>query len=88
MDYLLQDINPPRRCLFCGELIPGGRSGKKFCSESCKNRYHNNRRYPRREEVKKKVIRSLERNHLILEKLVRLGISSLDRVTLVRRWNI
>ena len=83
MAYKIEDMEHPLNCLCCGDPIPYGRPDRKFCSTRCKNRWHNRRRYPSREIVEQRVIRILEQNHAILDRLLRLGIRSLDRMTLL-----
>lgn len=70
-------------CICCGDLILYGRPDRKFCSSTCKNRWHNRQKYPAQELVERRIIRILRRNHDILDRLIRLDIHSLDRVTLM-----
>ena len=58
-------------------------SPAKFCSAACKNRWHNRKKNQHRGVVEQRVLRILERNHSILDKLERLGVRSVDRLTLV-----
>lgn len=83
MGYRIENLGHPVRCRTCGEIIPFGRVDKKYCSVECKNRWHNRRNAPDPRPVIRRVIRILERNHSILDKLLRLGIGSLDRLTLL-----
>ena len=83
MAYKIEDMKHPVSCLNCGKEIPNGRPDRKFCGTVCKNRYHNRKKYQQREVVEQRVMRILERNHNILDKLLRLGVNSLDRLTLV-----
>lgn len=57
------------KCLECGDIIEYGRTDKKFCSELCKNRYHNKRARGRR-LVRLKVITALNKNYGILDNLL------------------
>lgn len=67
----------PLECLACGKEIHYGRTDRKFCSEECKNKYHNDRhRYSR--NVHYKVLNGIERNYDILNRLYRSRISSID----------
>ena len=67
----------PLECLECGKEIHYGRTDRKFCSEECKNKYHNDRhRYSR--NVHYKVLNGIERNYDILNRLYRSRISSID----------
>lgn len=83
MAYKIEYMGHPVRCLNCGREIPSGRPDKKFCSTDCKNRYHNRKKKQHRGVVEQRVLRILERNHSILDKLERLGIHSVDHYTLI-----
>ena len=83
MAYKIEDMGHPVRCLNCGREIPSGRPDKKFCSTDCKNRWHNRKKKQHRGVVEQRVLRILERNHSILDKLERLGIHSVDHYTLI-----
>ena len=83
MAYRIEDMKHPPHCLFCGCVLPSGRPDRKFCSRACKNRWHNRVKHPSREQVERRVMRVLSRNHVILEKLLRLGIHQIDRLTLL-----
>ena len=64
-------------CLECGKEIRYGRTDKKFCSESCKNRYHNNKhKYSR--SMHNKVLNGIEKNYEILCRLYRSHVLSID----------
>lgn len=67
-------------CLKCGTAIYG-RPDKKFCSLECKNAYHNNAVSNHR-KVRTLVIRSLNSNYEILDKLEKNKIRtiSIDRI--------
>lgn len=76
MDYRKQPAERPE-CLECGKEIQYGRTDKKFCSEDCKNKYHNQRhKYSR--SIHLKVLNGIERNYAILCKLIRSHVSSID----------
>lgn len=63
-------------CLECGKAIYG-RPDKKFCSQECKNHYHNNQvRYIRL--YKNKIITELQSNYNILDNLLKLEITKID----------
>lgn len=72
-------ISPPKRgaCLECGSQISYGRTDKKFCSEKCKNKYHNKLQKDSR-SIHRKVLRGLEKNYEILSRLYRSDISSVS----------
>lgn len=59
-----------------------GRADRKFCCVDCKNRYHNKRRYPLREELESEVLRKIDLNHAILERLYKMGVNTIDLLTL------
>ena len=64
-------------CLECGKEILYGRTDKKFCSEECKNKYHNNRhKYSR--SMHYKVLNGIEKNYDILNRLYRSRVLSID----------
>ena len=63
------------RCLECGDKIRYGRPDKKFCSEDCKNRHHNHLTRSSR-YVKRKILSVLEKNHELLDELVRAGVDA------------
>ena len=83
MAYKIEDMEHPLHCQFCGCVLQSGRPDRKFCSVACKNRWHNRVKHPSREQVERRVMRVLSRNHLILDKLLRLGIYNVDRLTLL-----
>ncbi len=64
-------------CLECGDEIIYGRKGKKFCSEECKNAFHNRKHHYSR-TVRLRILGILERNYAVLEKLLRLDIRSIS----------
>lgn len=68
----------PRYCLECGEPITySGRSDKKFCSCGCRNSYHNKTHHNDR-AIKRRITASLERNHEVLKRLLRMGVTSMS----------
>lgn len=54
------------KCLKCGKEF-SGRTDKRFCSLECKNSYHNTQR---RQEYVNIVNAALQRNRLLLQKLL------------------
>lgn len=83
MEYKLEEKEDLSRCLQCGNVIEyGGRPDRKFCSQGCKNRYNNYRRYHRRDVSERNILGVLDRNHLVLERLIGMKVKRLDRVTL------
>lgn len=56
-----------KACLECGDKIVG-RVDKKFCSDYCRNAYHNNRNKDRKNLVRN-VNNQLRKNYRILESL-------------------
>ena len=80
MDYK-SDGGRTSFCLECGDEIHYGRPDRKFCCENCKNAYHN--RKARNSRITRlKVMHALDKNHGILEKLLKLGIDSIDLLEL------
>ena len=76
MDY--QETIPDRPvCLECGDEIVYGRRGKKFCSDSCKNNYHNRMHHYSR-SVRLRILGILDRNYSVLDKLVKLKITTVS----------
>jgi len=53
-----------RKCVYCAHLI-SGRSDKKFCGDSCRNSYNNDKNRDRNLLVKK-FHQRLQKNHRIL----------------------
>ena len=83
MEYKLEDSGDLSRCLQCGSVIDyGGRPDRKFCSAGCKNRYHNYRRFRRRDVAQRSVVSKLEKNYEVLDRIIQMGAKSVDRVTL------
>ncbi len=73
-------------CLACGDIIEygQGRRDRKFCSPGCKNRYHNKRKAQSWERYQQKIQKTLDNNHKILSKLLQIGLTSIDLVSLGR----
>lgn len=66
-------------CLECGvPLGTSGRADRKFCSPACKNLWHNNRISGYR-SFRQRIISLLDRNHMILNNLIRTGVRSIDK---------
>ena len=81
MKYTQEDNGP--LCLECGDPLPYGRGDRKFCSDGCKNRYHN--REARQYRVRyARIVGILQKNHDILRNLVRLGVRSISKAELVQ----
>ena len=73
MDYKKREEGSGN-CLECGTSIYG-RSDKKFCSEDCKNHYHN--RMARESQSRKTAVLSiLATNYEILNNLIRYKVNS------------
>ena len=83
MSYVVNHQKLPVYCIECGREILSGRADRKFCSDLCKNKWHNKRRYPCREELEGDILRILDSNHTILVRLIKMGITTLDLVSLV-----
>ena len=73
-------VKAPCTCPQCGKPV-SGRTGKKFCSEACKNGYHNEMTRESR-LGRSRIITALSHNHSILEKVLRNGILSIDLMAL------
>jgi hypothetical protein len=73
-------------CLECGDIIEygHGRTDRKFCSAGCKNRWHNRRKALSWRIYENKILKTLEKNHFILERMLRIGLTSIDRMSLSR----
>ncbi|MBQ1912825.1 MAG: hypothetical protein II171_04610 [Bacteroidales bacterium] len=69
-------------CLECGEPMGYGRPDRKFCCVSCKNRWHNKQRALDWHAEQDRIHRILTRNHAILARLLRMGVVTIDRLTL------
>ena len=82
MAYTLEYFKIMTRCINCGKEIVYGRADRKFCSEACKNEYHNRRRYPYRGDLQAVVLRKIDLNYAILERLYGMGIQTVDLITL------
>lgn len=69
-------------CLECGHKIKYGRSDKKFCCDTCRSKYNNSQVRAAR-AYKRRVMRALEGNYDILDRLHGSGITSMDLFELV-----
>lgn len=66
-------------CLECGVPLGSfGRADRKFCSQNCKNLWHNNK-YSGYRTFRQRIYSLLDRNHKILDNLLSIGIRSIDR---------
>ncbi len=70
-------------CLECGDPIPYGRSDRKYCSDRCRNRWHN-REYRRWRRRFAGIIDTLLQNHLILDRLLKMGVDSVPKTELAQ----
>jgi hypothetical protein len=73
----------PRVCLECGDKITG-RIDKKFCTDSCRNAYHN-RTNSDPVEIVKSINAVLKKNRRILSELNPGGKSKVTRDELLRK---
>lgn len=71
-----------KECLECGEKIKG-RTDKKFCSDHCRNSYHNKANKDSKNLIRN-INNSLRRNHRILEELNPRGKTTVTRSKLLR----
>ena len=76
MNYRNRTEEGTPRCLECGDEIVYGRKDKKFCSEECRHRHHNDNHRSCR-QYKRMVNAILEKNYGILEELVVSGVESI-----------
>ena len=76
MSYEGRNDEDVPRCLECGDEIVYGRKDKKYCSEECRNRYHNHSHRACR-QYKRMVNTILERNYDILDDLIKSGIEAI-----------
>lgn len=70
-------------CLECGDPIPYGRSDRKYCSDRCRNRWHN-REYRRWRRQFAGVIDTLLQNYLVLDRLVKIGVDAIPKTELAQ----
>lgn len=82
MSQLEEMTDQPAYCPQCGTPLSQGRVDRRFCSVRCKNLWHNRRRFPDKDREIRKVLRILDNNREVLEKLIKMGVNSIDRVTL------
>ena len=73
----------PVHCLECGDPIPYGRSDRKYCSDRCRNRWHN-REYRRWRRQFSGIIDTLLQNHLILDRLLKMGVDFVAKTELTQ----
>ena len=66
---------PQVHCLECGDEIGYGRPDRKFCSDKCRNRYHNRRNNPV-SSARIKALNAIEKNYGILTTMLACGVSS------------
>lgn len=71
------------RCPQCGKVVNYGRVDRRFCSITCKNLYHNRTRYAPRLQSVDRVLRFIYFNRDVLDKLIKMGVSSIDRSALL-----
>ena len=76
MEYKIKQ-KARRECLSCGGPIRYGCTDKKFCSDACKNRYHN-QQMNQFLKIHSKVVHALDRNHKILSHCLSHGLNSID----------
>lgn len=69
-------------CLECGDPVYG-RTDRKFCSNTCKNKYWNHKKWTWI-GYRNRVLSILERNHDILVQLLQWHVTSMDKEDLLR----
>lgn len=75
MKYKLID-KEAGKCLECGETMGYGRSDRKFCSDSCRKKHHNQKHRNSR-IAKQRVSRAIDKNYNVLEQLLDANITSI-----------
>ena len=65
------------RCLECGNSITYGRTDKKFCDDTCRNRWHNRNAHDVR-AVHARINGHIGRNYKLLDNLLKVGITSVS----------
>ena len=84
-DYGLLDKKDEKGLyLECGKAFYGGRVDRKFCCDTCKNRYNNKKTQSLR-NFKLRIRTVLDRNYEILQSLVKERIRIADRAELEAR---
>ena len=78
-----QSASREYRCLECGTDLSYGRKGRKFCSDKCKNDWHNRENHLAR-TVHLTIISSLNRNYEVLMRINRMGMPSVNLEDLVK----
>lgn len=74
---MIEEEEKRGRCLECGDILPYGRSDMKFCSQSCKSRWHYERD-GRIKGIRIRILGALDRNYAILESLLEKGVTRID----------
>lgn len=62
-------------CLECGERYEYGRAGQRFCSDKCRNDYHN-RQTRNGRNIRLRVVNALNKNYTVLQHLLKSGLRS------------
>lgn len=75
-EYSLEEERGHSHCLCCGTEIYYGRKDKKFCSAQCKDKYHNFGKH-HFEDARMKIHRAMHKNYMILNDLLRAGVSQI-----------
>lgn len=85
MLHFEEQIDHVIRCPMCGRVVAYGRKDRRFCSIACKNRWHNRMRFVEKEKQRgvRYVMRILYANRDVLEKLLKIGLTTLDRLSLI-----
>ena len=80
MQYKSYKLTPV--CLECGDRIKYGRSDKKFCSSTCRNKFYY-MHFSRSQRFRRKVMSVLSKNYQILETYLLAGVDSVELVEAV-----
>ena len=76
-------MDQARKCLYCGEPIIG-RADKRFCSDSCRNAYHNERNRESNQIIRR-INRILKKNRQILSELNPDNKTRVHKNTLIKK---
>lgn len=82
MEYDKKYVRNLPRCLECGDQIRYGRTDKKFCSDRCKAKHHNDMAKAGK-AFRNKIIGLINRNYEILDGLLCAGMDSSDLIDLM-----
>lgn len=73
-----------RYCLECGAKVPEGRTDKIYCSNACRSRHFYESKQMGK-EYRYSIIEALDKNHAILNELIRKKVESVELNELLYR---